>query len=475
MILVINQPFLPFFCRTQRWAAKTRARVLRPPDWLAYTTAVLENEGFEVEFYDLVAENKDKDFLKKLVREKKPDFVVLDSTTPSIYSDIECAKIVKENLNAKVIMVGPHISALPEETLKLAQGSVDVACIGEYDLTVRDVIKNFNNLENVEGIAYYADGKILKTPQRKFIEDLDSLPFPAWHHLNLWKYFDGVKLYPFMDIISGRGCPHRCIFCLWPQVMHGIKYRLRSPKNVVDEIEYDIKLFPSILKGEFFFEDDTFTVDRERAILICEEILKRNLKITFSINGRVDNADLEMFKIMKRAGCREILVGFESGVQEILNNVNKKITLDQSRRFMELAKKVGFTIHGCFVIGLPGETEETAKETMEFALSLKCDTIQVSGAVPFPGTIFFKMCKEKGWLRANRWDEWLLEGEQKNLVEYPEISAERINYYVDLILKKFYFRPQCILKLLFTTRNLGDFYRKLRGAKNFISYLFKKI
>lgn len=471
-ILVINEPFVKDFCRTQRWAARTRGRVLRAPDWLAYATAVLEKEGFDVKLLDMVAEGQSKGDLRLIMRKHKPDFVVLDSTTPSIYSDIECAHIIKEESNATIIMVGPHISALPEQTLNYAKGSIDVACIGEYDYTVRDVIQEYDRLGEVKGIAYYKDGRVIKTPQRPFIENLDELPFPAWHHLDLMKYFDGGKLYPYIDIFSGRGCPNWCIFCLWPQVMHGQRYRLRTPKNVVDEIEYDIKLCPRVIKGgEFFFEDDTFTVDKERAILICEEILRRNLKITFSVNARSDSYDSKMFHMMKKAGCRELLVGFESGVQEILDKMNKNITVGDSYRFMEEARKAGFQVHGCFVIGLPGETEETAMKTIEFALSLGCDTVQFSGAVPFPGTIFFNMATKEGWLKTTDWSMWLSDGEQKGVVEYPGLTQEQINYYVDLGLRRFYFRPSYIINFLLNTRGSADLYRKLRGAKNFITYL----
>jgi len=474
-ILVINEPFVKDFCRTQRWAARSRGRVLRAPDWLAYVTAVLEKSGFSVRLLDMVAENQAKEDLRCIVRKEKPKFVVLDSTTPSIYSDIECAKIVKEESNAVVIMVGPHISALPNDTLKLAGGAVDVGCIGEYDYTVKDAIEKYDNLDNVLGIAYYKDGKVTRNEKRPFIENLDELPFPAWQHLDLMKYFDGGKLYPYIDVISGRGCPNQCVFCLWPQVMHGTRYRLRSPRNVVDEIERDIKLYPDVLRGgEFFFEDDTFTVNKERAIRICEEIMHRNLKLTFSVNARADTADAGMFEIMKRAGCRELLVGFESGAQEILDNVNKNISIGQSQRFMELARKAGLQVHGCFVIGLPGESEETARKTIEFALSLKCDTLQFSGAVPFPGTQFFRMAEERGWLKTRDWQRWLGEGEQKGVVEYPGLSEERIDYYVDLGLKKFYLRPFYIIKFLFSTRSSSDLYRKLRGAVNFLSYLWKR-
>ncbi len=476
-VFLINEPFVKNFCRTQRWAARTRGRVLRAPDWLAYAAAVLEKEkDLDVRLFDFVAEERDKDYLRELIRKDKPDFVVLDSTTPSIYSDIECAGIVKEvSHSSKVIMVGPHISALPKETLALAEGCVDVGCIGEYDYTVRDVVRNYPHLSDIKGIVFFKDNEPFVNPLRPLIEDLDALPFPAWKHLNLLKYFDGGKLHPYIDVISGRGCPNRCIFCLWPQVMHGLRYRFRSPENVVDELEYDIKLCPQVLKGEFFFEDDTFTVNKERAVLICEEILKRGLKINFSVNARADSADKGMFKVMKKAGCRELLVGFESGVQQILDNAHKNITVEQSYKFMELAKKEGLQVHGCFVIGLPGETEETAQKTVDFALSLGCDTVQFSGAVPFPGTVFFDMAKNNGWLKTEDWSMWLGEGEQKGVVEYPGISEEKINYYVDLGLRKFYFRPGYIMRFLFNTRSFSDLYRKFRGAYNFIRYNMERI
>jgi len=474
-ILVINEPYVRDFCRTQRWAARTRGRVLRAPDWLAYATAVLEKYGHKPKLIDMVANNQNKEDLRILARKEKPDFVVLDSTTPSIYSDIECAHIVKNESAAKVIMVGPHISALAEETLILAKGAVDVACIGEYDYTVKDTVEQFNALEGINGIAYYKEGRVVTNPPRPFIENLDELPFPAWQHLDLMRYFDGGKLYPYIDIISGRGCPNRCIFCLWPQVMYGTRYRLRSPVNVVDEIEYDIRLCPSVLRtGEFFFEDDTFTVNRDRAIQISEEIMRRNLKITFSVNARADNADLEMFRVMKKAGCRELLVGFESGNQRILDTVNKNITLEQSRQFVNYAKAAGLKVHGCFVIGFPGENEITAQETINFALSLNLTTLQFSAAVPFPGTLLYDLCKKEGWLKTQNWAKWLDAGEQSGVVETPYLSTEKINYYIDQGLKKFYLRPAYIVKFLLQTKSSGDLYRKFRGARNFFSYLLHK-
>lgn len=472
-VLVINEPFVEGFNRTQRWAARTRGRVLRAPDWLAYATAVLEREGIETRLYDFPAEGWGKDRLRSLIRQERPQFVVLDSTTPSIYSDLECARIVKEESDAAVIMVGPHASAVPTETIAESNGSVDAICIGEYDYTVLDAIKAFPDLKDVAGLSYMENGKPVISAPRPLIEDLDSLPFPAWRHLDLMKYFDGSKLYPYIDIFSGRGCPHKCVFCLWPQVMHGRRVRLRSPERVVDEMEYDIRICPQVAGGgEFFFEDDTFTLIKSNAVAICEEILKRDLRIRFSVNARADTADEELFRLMKRAGCRELLVGFESGAQSVLDAMNKRGSVEQSRRFMELAHKTGLDVHGCFVLGLPGETRESMEKTLELALNMGLHTAQFSAAVPFPGTEYYDYCKRQGLLKAQRWDSWLAEGEQAAVVDYPGLDKAEVERYVDRGLKSFYFRPSYMFRFLVQTRSKSDLYRKLRGAWNFFSYLW---
>jgi radical SAM superfamily enzyme YgiQ (UPF0313 family) len=257
--------------------------------------------------------------------------------------------------------------------------------------------------------------------------------------------------------------------------MHGTQYRLRSPANVVDEIERDIKLCPAVIRtGEFFFEDDTFTVDKQRAMAICDEILSRGLRITFSVNARVDTADRQLFKAMKKAGCRELLVGFESGSQQQLDKMNKNLNVAAARVFMQYAKETGLDVHGCFVIGLPGETEATAQETIRYALTLGLTTAQFSGAVPFPGTDFYNLCKREGWITATDWPEWLSDGEQSGVVEYPSISCQKINYYVDRGLKAFYFRLGYMLRFFLINRSLADLYRKLRGACNFFSYIWNR-
>ncbi len=476
-ILVVNEPFVPDFCRTQRWAARTRSRVLRPPDWLAYATAVLERDGFDVELHDFPARGWGKDELKRLVREKQPRYVVLDSTTPSIYSDLECARIAKSVADCRVIMVGPHASALPTETLELGKGAVDAVARGEFDYTVRDAVvegEGKGDWGKVAGLSYLRSGEVRHAPDRPLIENLDELPFPSWHHLDILKYYAGDKFYPYMNLIAGRGCPFRCIFCLWPQTMHGRRYRLRSARSVVDEMTYDLERWPKIRRGEIFFEDDTFTVHRERALAICREIKNRALRVTWSVNARADLADLDLFREMKSAGCRNLVVGFESANQSVLDRVKKGITVAQSREFIAAARRAGLTIHGCFVFGLPGDNRATVEETLDFALHSGLDTVQFSGAIPFPGTEYYDLCRREGTLTAQSWADWLEEGEQTAVVQYPHLTKREINSYIDRGLREFYFRPRYLIRFLLDTRSLADLARKFRGALNYVSYLFSR-
>ena len=477
-VFVLNLPFVKDFCRTQRWAARTRGRVLRAPDWLAYTTAVLEKEGIDTAFYDFPAKDWDKDRLRYLCRTEKPAVVVLDSTTPSIYSDIDCARICKEECGAKIIMVGPHVSSCTEETLNEAAGYVDAGAVGEYEYTVRDFVKaalrGAETFEGIQGLVWRRGGENVQNAPRPLIENLDELPFPAWRHLNLWDYFDGTKLYPYINIIGGRGCPCRCSFCLWPQVMHGNRYRFRSPENIVEEMRWVLREWPKAARGEFFFEDDTFTVNRKRAHAVCDAIAGSGLGCTWSVNTRADVLDDDLFRHMKAAGCRLLLVGYESGSQAMLDRMDKHIQVETMRQFTRKAQSAGLQVHGCFVLGLPGETLETMNETLEFALGAGLDTVQFSGAVPFPGTRYFDYCRDEGLLRAKRWDEWLSDGEQQPVVDYPGLSKACVEEHVNQGLKRFYFRPSYMAKFLFATRSRQDLYRKMRGARNFLRYLIEQ-
>jgi radical SAM superfamily enzyme YgiQ (UPF0313 family) len=476
-ILILNPAFygVENFCRAARWFARSRGRVQRHPDYLAIATAVLEEDGNECKLIDAACLETPFEQIKKTAEKFKPDMIVTHTTTPSIYNDIKQAADLKESTNALTVLIGAHVSALPINSLKINK-KIDVIARKEFDYTLRDLVKvteGKENLENILGITYRENDKIKQTEERPFIENLDEMPFPAWHHINVHDYFDAGKLFPFITMITGRGCPNRCSFCILPQVLYGRQYRLRSAKKVVDEIEYDLKMFPDL--KEFMFEDDTLTVDRQRCRLICEEILDRGLDVTWSGNSRADITDLDLLKLMKKAGCRMFVVGFEFGCQEILNQIKKGITTHQMKKFSNACHKAGIKIHGCFMIGGPGETKETAKMTIKLAKDLKCDTLQFSALTPYPGTEFYEWCEKNNFITARNWEEWVDAGEQSTVVSYPNLNKKEIIELVDKgLYESFYFRPSIWIHHLVTTRNIPDLKRKIKGFLSLVDYKIKR-
>ncbi len=471
-ILFLNPAYAPDFCKSARWFARSRGRVQRHPDYLCQAIAVIEQAGHICKFIDGAAKEIYLEETRKEVAEFQPDIVVIQTTTPSIYSDIGYARMCKEVLGEKcrTVLVGAHVSAEPSDTLEKGKDSVDIVVRGEYDYTLRDIAQG-KNLQDILGITYREKGAILQNPARPLIENLEELPFPAWHHIDPHDYRDAGKLYPFITLIGGRGCDGRCAFCLFPQVMYGQRYRVRSAEKVVDEIEYDLELFPYL--KEIMFEDDTFTLKkyRDRLTAICNEIIRRKLKITWSANARADIDDIEIFRLMKKSGCRMLVVGYEFGNQEMLNKVRKGTTLEKMRIFTKNCQEVGIRVHGCFMIGGPGETEETALETMKFAQSLEIDTIQFSGLCPYPGTEFYNWCKKNNYLVPSDWDKWVDENlEQRAIVNYPQLSVEAINRLIDRGLRDFYLRPKQVFTILKNLKSWSDFKTKLYGLRSFTDY-----
>ena len=471
-ILMLNPSYGKNFVRSARWAARSRGRVQRHPDYLAIATAVLENEGHEVKLLDAASLNIDFDKTVEMARAFKPELSVIHTTTPSIYNDVKYAEMLKD-LGSTTALIGQHASALPTETMQMSE-KIDYIARGEYDYTLRD-IANGKNPSNILGITYRDGNEIINNEDRPLIKNLDEMPFPAWHQIDVHDYFDAGKLYPFITMISGRGCPNNCSFCVLPQVFYGKKYRLRSAKKVVDEIEYDLELFPDL--KEIMFEDDTLTADKKRAREICNEILDRGLnkRISWSANARADLDDPELLKLMKESGCRMLVTGFEFGDQKILNNVRKGLTVEQMKKFAGLTKKAGIMVHGCFMIGGPGETRETAMKTIKLVGDIKPDTLQISGLTPYPGTEFYNWCKENGYIIAKDWTDWVDAGEQSTVVEYPNLSKEDIVGLVDKgLYENFYFRPSTWMHHLLTIKGYDDFKRKVRGARSLVGYWLEK-
>jgi radical SAM superfamily enzyme YgiQ (UPF0313 family) len=433
----------------------------------------MEAAGYKVDFLDGPSMNLSREQVALAMKKSEPGLLVLHTTTPSIDIDLGYATQAKELLpNCFTVAVGPHVSAEPEDTLKRAEGALDVVVRGEYDYTLRELAQlaasgwNDQRRAEVLGISYLdSERQMVHTPPRPYL-DVNELPFPAWPHIDPKWYRDAGKRFPFITLISGRGCFGGCTFCRDVPLMEGRKLRLRHPELVVDEIQYDLALFPYL--REVMFETDTFTASAKHVEGVCEEILRRNLNITWSCNCRTD-VDLKLLPLMKRAGCRMLMVGFEFGTQESLDSVRKGTTLGQSVRLAREAQRLGFTIHGCFMIGAPGENRESALKTIEFAKSLPMDTVQFSGICAYPGSEIYQWANKSGFLVPEAWREWVDENwEQVTVLSYPELSKNEIDLLINRGLKEFYLRPKQMLKMALAIRGIDDLKRKLYGFRMFI-------
>ena len=469
-VAFVNSMFGQDFTKSARWFARSRGRVQRHPDYLCTAAAVVEQAGHTITVIDAQAKNMPEDRLLRELNTFQPDMIVHQASTPSIYSDIAFATRAKEDTGALNVLVGSHVSAEPEDTLIIADGAVDAVAVGEYDYTLRD-LANGVPIKDCAGVAWMDAARFVRNSPRPFIEDLDALPFPAWNHIDIHDYWDAGKLFPFLTLISGRGCHGRCTFCQLPQVMNGRRYRARSVESVLAEMEYDKKLCPDL--KEIMFEDDTLTShsSQPRLHALCEGMLQRNLRLSWSANARVDMNDLGTLQLMKRAGCRMLCVGFEFGDQQILKNVCKGTTVEQMHVFARNARKAGIRIHGCFMIGGPGETRATAEKTILLAKNLKIDTAQFSGVVAYPGTEIYQLAKEKGHIIPKSWRDWVDdEFEQCATVEFPGLRTAEVNHLIDRALREFYLRPSQMWRMLVNMRSAADVKAKLHGMKSFFSY-----
>ncbi|MBF0522375.1 MAG: radical SAM protein [Candidatus Omnitrophica bacterium] len=473
-VAILNPSFGENFVRVARWAAKSRGRVQRHPEYLLTAAQVLRDQGHAVAFIEAAARNFTEEQTYAIVEEFHPDLLVIHATTPSIYSDIEQAKVIKNKTHCKVAFVGQHVTAEVGNTFKISEGVVDYILRREYDYILRD-LANLVPVPEILGLSWKNGMELIHNPDRPPL-DVNTLPFPAWDLIKPEWYPDAGKKFPFLTLMTGRGCNNACSFCRDPQLMYGHHTRSRDAGKVVDEIEYDLKIHPQI--REIMFETDTFAADSKHVIDVCGEILRRGLhkKISFSCNMRVDT-DLSVLPLMKQAGVRMLMVGYEFGYNEALKAVNKgNVTIQISRKFTETARKLGFTIHGCFMIGAPGETRETAQRTIDFAKALPLDTIQITGIAVYPGTRMYNWAKEHNYLIAHDWRDWLTaEREQKTLLSYPQLSNKEIDEFIDKGLKEFYLRPRQMFNMLLSIRSWGDFLRKLYGLKAFVDYFNKKV
>ncbi len=470
--LIINPPTEKGFERSGRWPSHSSGGACQEPLFLAYAAAVLEKAGLEVELIDC---RPDYITLEKLSEKitKEIGLAIIQTSTPSIDLDLETAKALKKkNSNLKIALVGPHPTVFDKEILN-QYPDIDLILRGEYDYTVRDVaqaLENDQNFKEIKGITYRDGRNIIRNEDREYIKDLDELPFPARHFLPVNKYFEPLFIgRPTLRLISSRGCPFRCTFCMWPQLMYGRFFRARDPIKVVDEIEhlkneYHIK--------EYYFDDDTFTINPDRVAKICDEIIQRKINLPFDCLARVDTVTPQMLRKMKEAGCIIIRYGVESGSSKILENIRKGITVEQIKLAFKETKKAGIKTHATMIFGLPGETKETVKETIKFVLELDPDYAQFPIAIPYPGTEFYEQAKSRGWLKNSNWSDF--DASCPSVLEYPDLKAEDISRAAKLASWKFYLRPGYIAKKVFQIRSFGEIPQLIKGAAHLVINSFSK-
>lgn len=403
---------------------------------------------------------------------KKYDHIIIHTSTPSLPNDCKVAEAIKEQSpSTQIGFVGAHTMVLPEETLT-SSWAIDWVARGEFDYTCKEISEG-RPFSEVKGIVYKAkDGKIVSNPERELIQNLDELPWVTdvyKRDLDITKYSIGYLKEPYISLYTGRGCPSRCTFCLWPQTIAGHTYRVRSADNVVAEMSHAQKLFPEV--EEYFFDDDTFTANLPRAREIAVKLKK--LGFTWSCNSRA-TVDYETLKIMKDSGLRLLLVGYESGSPEILKRVKKGVTIEQAREFTKNCRELGIMIHGTFVLGLPIETPETIEQTIRYAMDLDVFSIQVSLAAPYPGTELYDEAQKNGWFAtdAKKGDKLIHGGIQQAALQYPGLSKEEIFDSVERFYRRYYLRARPILRIVRTMlEDKTVMVRRLREGYEFFKFM----
>ncbi|WP_420266702.1 B12-binding domain-containing radical SAM protein [Candidatus Magnetominusculus dajiuhuensis] len=474
-ITFLNPPYMKKFSRAQRSPAVTKSGTLYYPMWLAYAAGASEMAGFSIDLIDAPADGLDLASVTRRIKTFSPSLVVVDTSTPSIYNDAQICETLKAALpDAFIAVVGTHVSALPQECLRLSP-AIDAAAVGEYDYTIAALAEALNNKTPVAAVAglYFKDGT--NSGPRPAIANLDELPFVSRVYkrfLKMENYFNPNALFPMVTITTSRGCPHECIFCVYPQTLMGHKLRQRSVNNVLDEIEYIISAFDGV--KAIFFEDDTFTANRKRCVELSEGIIKRGVKISWTANARA-TLDYETMGVMRRAGCRSFCVGFESGSQQMLDNIKKRTVIDDMGKFMEAARKAGILVHGCFMVGLPGETKATMAMTLDLAKRLNPDTVQFYPMMIYPGTGAYDWYSERGLLTTKDFSKWLTPaGLHNTVIRTEELSSEELVRFCDNARREFYLRPAYLLyKLRQVITHPRELKRTVKSARTFMKYLLK--
>ncbi len=451
-----------------RFQARREVRSFWYPTWLAQPAALVPGSKL------IDAPPAGYDLKQVLEMAQGYELIVLHTSEPSFISDVKVAEALKQAMPDAVIgFVGAKAAVAAEEVLN-ASPAIDFAAREEFDFTIKELAE-CRPMAGIDGLSFKdEDGKIVHNKPRAILENMDELPFVSTVYkrdLRVEDYYSGYLQHPYVSFYTGRGCHSRCTFCLWPQTVGGHRYRTRSVENVLEEVRQIVRDFPQV--KEIFFDDDTFTDDRERAVEIAKGM--GEIGVTWSCNAKV-NVPYDVLKAMKENGLRLLLVGYESGNQQILNNTKKGMKVETAHRFTRDCHKLGIVIHGTFILGLPGETKETIEETIRFACDINPHSLQVSLAAPYPGTELYQQAIEEGWITSE--DEHLVKdnvGTQQSVLSYPHLNHTEIFKSSEDFYKRFYFRSGKIAEMV------GEMIRRpsmiplrLREGVEFVSHFGRR-
>lgn len=451
-ICFINPPFKAEygkFSRESRSPSIGHSGVLYYPLWLIYAAGMAEKHKFDITFIDAPAKRLTIETTLERVQVEAFDskLFVLDTSTPSIYSDVAFGEKLKQKYpDSKILLVGTHPSATDIETISISE-AIDFIARKEFDYIVLETAKAIRDdvdMATVDGLTYRdKNGTIRRNKDAAHIEDLDEIPMAApfiKKYLDVRDYVFPAASFPAIQIFTGRGCAAHCNFCVYPQTLHGHRYRLRSPQNVVEEFKYIADNFPEV--HEVVIEDDTFTANKRRVLDICELLILNKLhkRLRWLCNARV-NIDLETMVAMKKAGCHLIIPGFESYNDKILQNIKKGSNLRLIDAYVANAKKAGLMIHACYMVGNEGETTETMHKTLDAALRFKTDTAQFFPLIPYPGTEAYQWAKSNGYI-TGKYEDYLQEDGSLNCVlNTDSLTAQELVDFCSYARKKYYLRP----------------------------------
>ncbi len=437
---------------------------LRPPIDLLYISATLEQQGLECRIQDYPAEGLAWEAFREDFEHFQPDLLVLSITTPSLERDVEACRIAKQ-LRPECLTVakGAHFAHSDRDTLE-KYPDLDVVVRGEYETTVGEVAQG-DHLERVLGISYRADGVIERNADRPLRDNLDELPYPARHLLKNELYVRPDTGERQTTIMTSRGCPYRCIFCLSRQVA-GSRLRRRSPQNIIGELRQCVEQHGI---RDFLFRSDTFTLDKAWMLELCESVVREELDIRWSCNSRVDTIDRDGLAAMKRAGCWLIAFGAECGSDESLRMMKKDATVEQARRAVRLCREAGVKSSVYFLVGLPWESEETFRQTSDLAVEMSPDYLEVFYVYPFQGTELYDLAVREGLL-----EEGVFPSDSYSRPAMPSrhFSVEELSHLRRRLLRRFYLRPSYVFRTLRTTRSPKVFANYVRyGIRQLVDLL----